>query len=139
MNYSSDYLNSLDFPNFPLHSLELKTGCFVMLLKNLDVSSGLVNGTRLKILKCFTNFLQCEILNGTFKGDVANLIPVDEIYENKELGLKFKRTQIPVRLCFSITINKSQGQTLDFCALYLKSNIFAHGQLYVAMSRVKRG
>ncbi len=109
-----------------------------MLIKNLDVSSGLVNGTRLKILHCFKKFIQCQILNGSFKGDIVNMIPVDEIYENKELGLKFKRTQIPIRLCFSITINKSQGQTLDYCSLFLKSNIFGHGQLYVAMSRVKK-
>ena len=47
-----------------------------------------------------------------------------------------QRKQFPVRLCFSMTANKAQGQTLKKVGLYLKSDFFSHGQLYVAMSRV---
>jgi ATP-dependent exoDNAse (exonuclease V) alpha subunit len=38
---------------------------------------------------------------------------------------------------FAMTINKSQGQTLGHVGLYLTRPIFTHGQLYVAVSRVK--
>jgi hypothetical protein len=41
----------------------------------------------------------------------------------------------PVRLAFSITINKSQGQSVDHIGLDLCTDVFAHGQLYVALSR----
>ena len=44
--------------------------------------------------------------------------------------------EISVRVAFAMSINKSQGQTLDKCGVILKSPVFAHGQLYVETSRV---
>ena len=41
-----------------------------------------------------------------------------------------------MRLCFSMTINKSQGQTVKYVGLDLRSPAFTHGQFYVAGSRV---
>ncbi|EOA22767.1 hypothetical protein CARUB_v10003481mg [Capsella rubella] len=42
--------------------------------------------------------------------------------------LAVKRRQFPVRMCYAMTVNKSQGQTLK--------KVFSHGQLYVTLSRV---
>lgn len=47
------------------------------------------------------------------------------------------QAQIPVRLLFAMTINKSQGQTFDVLGAYFRKPPFAHGQLYVAFSRVR--
>ena len=42
-----------------------------------------------------------------------------------------------ITLCFAMTINKSQGQSLSYVGLFLPKPIFTHGQLYVVVSRVK--
>jgi len=46
------------------------------------------------------------------------------------------RRQFPIRVAFAMTINKSQGQTLNNVGVYLPSSIYSHGQLYIVISQV---
>ena len=60
------------------------------------------------------------MLNGKFK-DRFYLIPKISLrIDHDSLPITFNRHQFPVVVAFAITINKSQGQTLDKCGLYLK-------------------
>ena len=138
--YPIEYLNSINLASIPLHRLRLKRNCVVLLLRNLDAGRGLCNGTQLRIDEFFPNLLKVTIVSqGAFFGN-THCIPRIALYPNdSNLPFKFKRLQFPVRLAFAMSINKSQGQTLDKIALYIPSPVFAHGHIYVALSRTPLG
>ena len=79
-----------------------------------------------------------EIVSGPHKGKKVFIprIPL-QTSDSEKNGILFMWTQFPVHLCFAMTINKSQGQTLDYVWIYLYKPAFSHGQLYVALSRVR--
>ena len=58
------------------------------------------------------------------------------ILSDQKISFAFQMRQFPLAICFAMTINKSQGQSLSRVGLYLKQPDFTHGQLYIALSRV---
>jgi ATP-dependent DNA helicase PIF1 len=136
-NYPTELLNSLTPSGMHPHKLSLKIGAVVMLLRNLDVHQGLCNGTRLIVRRLHDYTIDCEVATGSNKGN-RTLIPKITLRPSDTfLPFKLRRHQIPVRLSFAMTINKSQGQTFNRLGLLLPQSVFSHGQLYVAFSRVR--
>ena len=132
--FNSEYLNTLKPNGFPHHILSLKPGMPIMLLRNINPRQGLCNGTRLIFDRCIDKkLLQCRIVGS----NRVVLIPrITFIPKANEYPFEWQRRQFPVRSAFAITINKSQGQTLKFAGVWLRCQVFTHGQLYVACSRV---
>jgi hypothetical protein len=135
---SIEALNAVDFPGFPLHTLELKVGAPIVLLRNLGINQGLCNGTRIVVKGLSQKAISGCILTGPYKNQEV-LIPKITLYHEGDSAVKvpFYRYQFPVGLAFSMTINKFQGQSMSRVSVVLKDQVFAHGQLYVALSRVK--
>ena len=55
-----------------------------------------------------------------------------------EYPFNFRRHQFLIKLCFSMTINTSQGQSFKVVGLDLETECFAYGQLYVGCSRARK-
>lgn len=112
-------------------NLQLCIGAQVILLYNIDLESGLANGSRGIITKFEDNLPIVKFING-----IECAIDYQEwiIEENGEKIISI--TQIPLKVAYAITVHRSQGLTIDFAELDL-SDIFEYGQAYVALSRVK--
>ena len=122
--------------------LKLKKGAQIMMLNN-DSLGQWINGTIGKIRKFEQNddgdnVIMAELDNG----DTVSISPYTwKIYrfflKNEELRSEEvgSFTQYPVRLAFAVTIHKSQGKTFENVVIDVGRGTFAHGQMYVALSR----
>jgi len=131
-----EVLRSINSSSLPPGELNLKIGCPVILLRNLDPSRGLCNGTRMVITRMRERVLEVRLLGGEHDGETA-LIPRISLIPTGATDLTFllRRRQYPVRLAFALSINKAQGQSVKYVGIHLQAPVFAHGQLYVALSR----
>jgi len=110
--------------------LRLRRGCRVLLIKNLDVSNGLVNGSVGTVLEIYAQSIRVRFDNG-----YTDNIPRAEF--DLEMGsAKVTCKQLPFTLAYSITIHKSQSLSMD-CAILDLEDCFCDAQVYVAMSRIK--
>ncbi|XP_072088106.1 uncharacterized protein [Arachis hypogaea] len=132
-----EFLNQIRCSGLPNHSLKLKIGVPIILLRNIDPAGGLCNGTRLVVRDLGRNVIGADIVSGSNVGDKVFISRMNMIPSDTVIPFKFQRHQFPVSLSFAMTINKSQGQTLSTVGLFLRRPVFCHGQLYVVVSRVR--
>lgn len=121
----------LDMQTIAPSKLVLKVGAQVMLLKNINVNAGLVNGARGVVVKFEEGFPVVR-----FKNKKEYTARTERWYVKNANGSLLCRRQIPLNLAWAFSIHKSQGLTLD-CVEMSLSKIFEAGQAYVALSRAQ--
>ena len=140
--YEGTIAGKFDDKKLPVElNLRLKVGAQLMFTRN-DQQKRWANGTLAKVVKLTKDEIRVELSNGD-----QHVVPCtswDSVnYEYDREARKLKKevtgtfTQYPLKLAWAITIHKSQGMTFDKMSLDLSRGIFAAGQLYVALSRVR--
>jgi len=102
-----EFLNDIKCSGMPNHRLCFKVGVPVMLLRNIDVASGLCNGTRLTIVSLGKNVITAQVVNGSHSSEMAYIPRMNLIPSDSNAPIVFQRRQFPLCLCFAMTINKS--------------------------------
>jgi ATP-dependent DNA helicase PIF1 len=161
---SIDILNARNFNGVPPHQLQLKVGAVCFVERNLSIDDGLMHNSKVvvtamhdrydflpllltiplqpmlhsPILQPLPRSVEVRLLSGPMIGHVRFVPRITFKEAWPGTGIILERHQIPLRLAYAMTFNKSQGQTLERVLLDLRNPVFAHGQLYVGMSRVGR-
>jgi hypothetical protein len=133
--HGPDVLATLQPDGLPAHALHLKVGMPVMIMRNISGVMGLVNGARLRASALHSHCVQGRVLTGRRRGETVLIPRILLTSDDDKLPFQIRRLQLPLHPCFAMTINKAQGQTLQRVGLWLPTPCFAHGQLYVALSR----
>jgi ATP-dependent DNA helicase PIF1 len=116
--------------NIGKYNIELVENSQVIVTRNIDISSGIVNGMRGVIKHLFKDFV---IIKDT-QGNLHNISYYKDIFDKKS---KSYILHMPLKVSYALSIHKSQGMTIDALEIDLGDNIFTCGQAYTALSRAK--
>jgi ATP-dependent exoDNAse (exonuclease V) alpha subunit len=140
--YQGTLMGSFDKSYMPTAmDLQLKSGAQIMMLNN-DMGGRWVNGTIGKIEQVEDKFVKVIL------AEQEEVIRIDqhrwEIFRtflnedgNLETSSIGSFSQLPLMLAWSCTIHKAQGKTFDKIIVNTGRGAFAHGQVYVALSRCR--
>ena len=134
---SESVLERFQRPGVPNHRLVLKKDDICMVMRNLNKREGIAKNTRVKIVHISLNIIRVCTLHPT--NPKYHNIPRIRFTVTLPYGrsIKMERRQFPLRLAYSMTYNKSQGQEFDKVCVDIRKHPFTHGHLYVALSRIR--
>ena len=113
-----------------IETLKLKRGTAVMCTANIDLESGICNGSQGVIVDFFANDPVVRFSNG-----IKKTIAKHEWQSDEYPALTI--AQYPLCMAWAMTIHKIQGATMSMAEMDLGNSVFEYGQTYVALSRIK--
>ncbi|XP_054287572.1 uncharacterized protein LOC129003305 [Macrosteles quadrilineatus] len=128
-------LNTATGKGVPDHVLRLKIGSVCLIMRNLNIAEGLVNGTKVIVIGITNRLITVRLPGQTQPIGIPRITFTFAFVEGSPL--RVRRRQFPLMLAYCMTGHKSQGQTIDSVGVDLRTDCFTHGQLYVLLSRVR--
>ena len=129
-----ELLDVVETTGLPPNELKLKLNSVVMLIRNINVNNGKVNGTRIQVTSLGKNVIKGIIINGSRTGETI-FIPRITLNEEKNVPCPMSRHQFPVKLAMALTVHKTQSQTIKRLGIDLRRDCFSYGHIYTAFSR----
>lgn len=129
-----DDANAYSASLFPEHILRLFVGCPVMCLRKFN--NLLSNGDRAVVQSISTYRLGLLMLSGRSSGKLVHLPRMLFTPSSSSMKIQMTRLQFGVVVAFGITVSKSQSCGFNNVGIWLNDHLFAHGHLYLALSRL---
>ena len=115
-------------------TIELTLNAQIIIIRNINVEESLVNGTRGIVKHLGNDFVVINDING----NIHTIKYFTDTFNNSISSKSSYIIHMPIRICYALSIHKSQGMTIDALELDLGPNIFTCGQSYTALSRAKK-
>ena len=109
-------------------------------MRNLSLKKGLVKNKRVVVVATCARYIEVRLLDsgGTSRSSNTYLIPrIFFDFCPPFVSYTIRRKQFPLHLAYATTFNSCQGLTFDKVVIDSQCDVFAHGQLYTALSRVR--
>ena len=135
-----DFLTLASQPGILPHALRMKVSCLCSIMRNLSIDDGLVKNAKVIVTKLNYFTVEVKILPSVVNNFTSQLFCLPQInfeFQLSHCPWTVQCRQFPLRLAYATTFNSSQDLTLDKTVLDLRIPVFAHGQLYTALSRVR--
>ncbi|KAF1883574.1 hypothetical protein Lal_00043260 [Lupinus albus] len=104
---TTEFLNSLRTSGLPNHKIKLKVGTSIMLLRNLDQTEGLCNGTRMIVNRLANHVIEAKVMTEKNVGKIFYIPRMSLSPSHSPWPFKLTRRQFPLTVSYVMTINKS--------------------------------